>query len=233
MATGSRSPRNTDNVARERGVSGYNPTVRKGDANAMSCDTVLENNARESARENASPLYFCYRHREPSLSVLFPKAPGEWKLDDLNLHSLGLSVKSKEEVLQVMTTTVLTVIFGNNVLCPQKDAIATVEYIAWYTNKKDHGVMWDSTYQRGVPLKFKVGSDAVFAGLDYAVSQMGIGEKAIAYVPWAEAFGKKGFIAKVPPESHLILWLCLTSVTQPVKKPVRKKMFLKSLTACP
>ena len=70
---------------------------------------------------------------------------------------------------------VLTVIKGDNVHKPEKDSMVTIHYIAWYSNPVSHGKMWDSTYNRGTPLRFRMGCGAVFSGLEEAVSQLTVG----------------------------------------------------------
>ena len=38
--------------------------------------------------------------------------------------------------------------------------------------------MFDATYRRGRPFKFKLGTEMVIGGLDSAVSQLSVGERA-------------------------------------------------------
>jgi hypothetical protein len=40
------------------------------------------------------------------------------------------------------------------------------------------GTVFDATYRRGRPFKFKLGTEMVIGGLDSAVSQLSVGERA-------------------------------------------------------
>merc|ERR1711985_149894 len=92
------------------------------------------------------------------------------------------------------------------------EVMDVINYIAWYSNQQVHGKMWDSTYNRGAPFKFRMGNQSVFPGLEEAVAGLTVGQKVVAYIPPDKAFGKRGFASLVPPESHLILWIVLEAV---------------------
>ena len=71
---------------------------------------------------------------------------------------------------------------------------------------------FDCTYNRGRPLKFRVGCHAVFSGLEECVRLMCEGEKSLCYIPPHMAFGTRGFPALVPPNAALIMWIVLEEI---------------------
>lgn len=83
-----------------------------------------------------------------------------------------------------------------------------------HTAQTCFGRMWESSYNRLQPHKVVVGSEAYFKGLEEALQRMYIGEKAVVYVAPRSGYGSRGFPGKVPPDSHLILWLCVEERTE-------------------
>ena len=72
---------------------------------------------------------------------------------------------------------------------PKPGNIVTVHYVAYLmmdddglphdeTKEKMPGPVFDSTYARDKPFKFKLGAEQVIEGLDKAVQQLSIGERA-------------------------------------------------------
>ena len=57
---------------------------------------------------------------------------------------------------------------------PQQSQAVAVHYDAYLPT----GKMWDSSRKRGRPLRFRLGSGQVIAGLDDAVSQLSMGMRA-------------------------------------------------------
>jgi FKBP-type peptidyl-prolyl cis-trans isomerase 2 len=58
-----------------------------------------------------------------------------------------------------------------------------------YTGTLDDGTVFDSSIERHQPLEFVVGAHEVLAGLDKAVNEMGVGDKAVVHIPAAQAYG--------------------------------------------
>jgi FKBP-type peptidyl-prolyl cis-trans isomerase len=67
------------------------------------------------------------------------------------------------------------------------------------------GTQFESTYESGVPLTFKVGVGAIVVkGMDDAVLDMRKGEKRTLIVPWWLGYGEKGKPPEIPPKATLI-----------------------------
>jgi peptidylprolyl isomerase len=68
-----------------------------------------------------------------------------------------------------------------------------------YTGKLHDGSIFDSSQNRE-PLEFEVGAGMMIAGFDKAVSGMKVGDKKIADIPAAEAYGEKNaeMVIEVP-----------------------------------
>ena len=65
------------------------------------------------------------------------------------------------------------------------------------------GAKFDSSYDRGEPYTFRVGTGAVIKGWDEAFATMRKGEKRTLIVPYWLAYGEKGR-GKIPPRATLV-----------------------------
>ena len=86
------------------------------------------------------------------------------------------------------------------------DATPTVgsEVIAHYEGRLLDGTSFDSSYRRGVPFVFRVGTGAVIRGWDEAFGAMKKGEKRTLIIPHWLAYGEKGRPGSIPPKATLI-----------------------------
>ncbi|MEQ8476552.1 peptidylprolyl isomerase [Fulvivirga sp.] len=68
-----------------------------------------------------------------------------------------------------------------------------------YTGKLNDGSVFDSSANRE-PLEFEVGAGMMIAGFDNAVNGMKVGDKKVAEIPAAEAYGEKNddMVVSVP-----------------------------------
>jgi FKBP-type peptidyl-prolyl cis-trans isomerase len=78
------------------------------------------------------------------------------------------------------------------------------EVIAHYAGRLLDGTPFDSSYQRGAPLTFRVGIGAVIAGWDEAFLTMKKGEKRTLIIPYWLGYGVKGNPPAIPPKATLI-----------------------------
>lgn len=69
------------------------------------------------------------------------------------------------------------------------------------------GNVFDSSYDRGEPLKVRLGAGKLIPGFEYSVKQLRMGSKAIAFVPPELGYGSKEGVPNVPPNSDLIFHL--------------------------
>lgn len=88
--------------------------------------------------------------------------------------------------------------------------IVSVHYTGWFTD----GSKFDSSHDRGVPIRFPLGMGQVIPGWDEAVGMMRVGDKWRIVVPPAIAYGEQGHPAGIPPNSTLIFDVELVGVDE-------------------
>lgn len=82
---------------------------------------------------------------------------------------------------------------------PSFGAQVTVHYRGTLIN----GVKFDSSYDRGEPYTFRVGTGGVIKGWDEAFAQMKPGEKRTLIIPWWLGYGVQGK-GPIPPRATLV-----------------------------
>ncbi|MSU25108.1 MAG: peptidylprolyl isomerase [Opitutus sp.] len=78
------------------------------------------------------------------------------------------------------------------------------EVIAHYDGRLLNGTPFDSSYKRGVPLTFRVGTGAVIRGWDEAFLTMTKGEKRTLIIPHWLAYGTTGRLPTIPAKATLV-----------------------------
>lgn len=73
------------------------------------------------------------------------------------------------------------------------------------------GLKFDSSRDRGTPLRFRVGTGAVIKGWDEAFAAMRRGEKRTLIIPWWLAYGAEGR-GPIPPRATLLFEVELVDV---------------------
>ncbi len=91
---------------------------------------------------------------------------------------------------------------------PEYGDIVVIHYTGWFSS----GKKFDSSYDRGEPLIFKVGTGKVIAGWDEGILSMKTGGKRKLTIPPKLAYGKRGFPGRIPPDATLIFELELLEV---------------------
>jgi FKBP-type peptidyl-prolyl cis-trans isomerase len=83
----------------------------------------------------------------------------------------------------------------------------SIHYTGWLLD----GTKFDSSVDRGEPLKFQIAGGQMIAGFDEGVRGMRIGGKRKIRVPWAMAYGAEGR-GPIPPKADLVFDLELIDV---------------------
>ena len=78
------------------------------------------------------------------------------------------------------------------------------EVICHYAGRLLDGTSFDSSYRRGVPFTFRLGTGSVISGWDEAFLKMHKGEKRTLVVPHWLAYGEKGRPPTIPPKATLV-----------------------------
>jgi peptidylprolyl isomerase len=82
-----------------------------------------------------------------------------------------------------------------------------------YTGTLTDGKKFDSSHDRGEPIKFKLGEGRVIKGWDEGIAMLKIGDKAIFTIPPAIGYGDRD-MGSIPPNSTLIFEVELMGVEE-------------------
>lgn len=83
---------------------------------------------------------------------------------------------------------------------PPRGKLCTVHYRGTFLD----GKVFDESYRRGEPFKFRVGVKQVIAGWDESVATMRKGEKRLIVVPYWLGYGAQGKIPYIMPRTTLV-----------------------------
>lgn len=98
---------------------------------------------------------------------------------------------------------------GDGLTYPRKGQTLTMNYVGTLAS---NGKKFDSSYDRGEPLKFEIGLAKVIRGWDEGVMKMSVGEKARLHVSSDYAYGTKGCDGAIPPNADLTFEVELLAV---------------------
>lgn len=90
-------------------------------------------------------------------------------------------------------------------------AVAGQKVAVHYTGKLLDGTKFDSSYDRGEPIDFVLGSGQVIPGWDEGIAMMKVGEKAVLLIPSKLAYGERGNQV-IPPCAPLVFDVELVKV---------------------
>lgn len=91
---------------------------------------------------------------------------------------------------------------------PHTGQTVSVNYIGTLEN----GTKFDSSYDRGQPFEFRIGTGSVIKGWDEGVMSMKAGGKRRLIIPAALGYGARGAPPNIPPNATLIFEVELLAV---------------------
>ena len=81
-----------------------------------------------------------------------------------------------------------------------------------YTGTLENGTKFDSSYDRGRPFEFRIGTGSVIKGWDEGLMSMKVGGKRRLIIPAALGYGARGARPTIPPNATLVLEVELLAV---------------------
>lgn len=84
-----------------------------------------------------------------------------------------------------------------------------------YTGVLSNGVKFDSSFDRGEPITFKLGAGRVIKGWDEGIAKLHVGEQATLVIPPQLGYGERGIGGAIPPNSTLIFIVELVGIQEP------------------
>ncbi len=93
---------------------------------------------------------------------------------------------------------------------PQKNQEITFDYFAFKTG--DDAGMYNNSYEGGEPFSFKFENDNVIDGLHIGFSKIRANEKVYIHIPTKLAYGSKGLVDMVPPNTDIVFDVRVESI---------------------
>ncbi len=81
-----------------------------------------------------------------------------------------------------------------------------------YEGKLLDGTIFDSSFERGTPIEFKLGVGQVIKGWDEGIALMKVGGEATLTIPPELGYGERGAGGVIPPNATLIFEVELVAV---------------------
>jgi peptidylprolyl isomerase len=88
-------------------------------------------------------------------------------------------------------------------------------YAVHYTGWLRDGTKFDSSRDRGEPIRFEQGKRRVIPGWDAGFEGMRVGARRRLFIPYQLAYGVKGRPPRIPPRAELIFDVELVGVSAP------------------
>jgi peptidylprolyl isomerase len=139
-----------------------------------------------------------------------PTAPPEAAANAANSDQVAPSTES--DAANTMTTASglqYTELRAGSGAKPQTGEVVSVHY----TGKLADGTVFDSSYDRGEPLRFPIGVGVVIPGWDEGIAMMNEGGQATLVIPPNLAYGEEGFGDVIPANATLTFEVELVDIT--------------------
>jgi len=92
------------------------------------------------------------------------------------------------------------------------EAVAGKTVSVHYEGKLLDGKVFDSSFERGTPIEFKLGVGQVIKGWDEGIALMKVGGQAALTIPSELGYGERGAGGIIPPNAMLIFEVELVAV---------------------
>jgi len=79
--------------------------------------------------------------------------------------------------------------------------------VHYYGVIKSSGKQFDNSFERGQPFEFTLGRGQVIPGWDEALQHIPVGSKAVIFIPFAMAYGERGYPNVIPPRADLVFYV--------------------------
>ena len=124
----------------------------------------------------------------------------------LSLALLPACSKSDNPITGPTTLQITDVTVGTGAVVANGDNV-TINYIGAFLD----GTVFDSSYSKGVPLVFVVGTGQLIKGVDQGVVGMKVGGRRLLVIPSDLAYGASGY-GSIPPNTALQFQIDLVSI---------------------
>jgi len=152
----------------------------------------------------ASLVTGCSRHEEPAAEPTPAAAPRppQASTDEVWTADQIVFLKEKFGELQQTPSGLYYKILrpGEGEAKPARANLCTVHYRGTFLDDR----VFDESYRRGQPFKFRVGVPGVIKGWNEAVADMHKGEKRLIVVPYWLGYGTQGRIPLIMPRTTLV-----------------------------
>jgi FKBP-type peptidyl-prolyl cis-trans isomerase len=116
-----------------------------------------------------------------------------------------MSVRAPDEGLEVK-------VVEEGTDCSQKAAAGDTVSVHYTGTLKENGKQFDSSLDRGEPIKFPLGRGQVIKGWELGIKNMCVGEKRELVIPPALGYGSAGAGGVIPPNASLMFSVHLVSL---------------------
>ncbi len=79
--------------------------------------------------------------------------------------------------------------------------------VHYYGVIKSTGKLFDNSLERGHPIEFALGRGQVIPGWEEAMQHIPVGSKAVIFIPYALAYGERGYPPVIPPQADLVFYV--------------------------